>query len=153
QTQDGRDVEATLTAANKANAVAPIFEISDVEVRYESFTLGPIRLSFRGAQIVSLLGPNGSGKTTLIRSVLGLQPAAGHSELNETSLVGRPPALLAAIGYLTDSADDMIPELTPNEYWEFCALAYTRFGGSVDQMLSNAKQLSARLGFAVPNRS
>jgi ABC-type multidrug transport system ATPase subunit len=127
--------------------------ISEIEVQYPSFTLGPISLELAGAQVVSLLGPNGSGKTTLIRSVLGLQPCDGRATWEGIGLAGRPPRAFVRIGQLTDSADDVIPELTPEEYWEFCAMAYTRGGGSTDAMLDRALALARSLDFQPPRRS
>jgi ABC-type multidrug transport system ATPase subunit len=141
------------TLENEADAVSPLLEISELEVHYPSFILGPINLNVESAQIASLLGPNGSGKTTLIRSVLGLQAATrGSARFSGTLLTGRPPQVLAQIGYLTDSADDIIPELTPQEYWEFCAMAYSRFGGSVGEMLDRAKGLAQALGLSAERR-
>ncbi len=127
--------------------------IAGIEVQYPSFTLGPITLELAGAQIVSLLGPNGSGKTTLIRSILGLQPSLGRATWDGIGLASRPPRAFMRIGQLTDSADDLIPELTPEEYWEFCAMAYTRGGGSTDAMLDRARALARSLDFQPPRRS
>jgi ABC-2 type transport system ATP-binding protein len=141
------------TLGNEADAVTPLLEISELEVHYPSFVLGPINLSLESAEIASLLGPNGSGKTTLIRSVLGLQHSTrGSARFDGVSLAGRPPHVLSRIGYLTDSADDIIPELTPEEYWEFCAMAYARYGGSVEEMLDRAKHLAQALGLSAARR-
>jgi ABC-2 type transport system ATP-binding protein len=138
---------------NEAAMVTPILEISELEVHYPSFVLGPINLSLEPGEIASLLGPNGSGKTTLIRSVLGLQAATrGSARFNGDLLAGRPPQLFSQIGYLTDSADDIIPELTPLEYWEFCAMAYSRFGGHVGEMLDRAKGIAKALGLSPERR-
>ena len=143
-----RDDLVTEPAAETA-----LLEISDLEVRYPSFTLGPISLSLGTATIASLLGPNGSGKTTLIRSVLGLQQTArGTATFEGVPLAGRPPHLLARVGFLSDSADDIIPELTPLEYWEFCAMAYARYQGKAGQMLDRAKVLAEALGLSVERR-
>jgi ABC-type multidrug transport system ATPase subunit len=141
------------TLGNEADAVTPLLEISELEVHYPSFVLGPINLTLESGEIASLLGPNGSGKTTLIRSVLGLQAATrGSARFSGDLLAGRPPQLLAQIGYLTDSADDIIPELTPQEYWEFCAMAYSRFGGNVGEMLDRAKGIAQALGLSPERR-
>lgn len=137
-----------------AGAEGPQLAISELEVRYPSFTLGPVSLELGSAQIVSLLGPNGSGKTTLIRSVFGLQRySGGGATWDGMALARRPPELFARIGYLTDSADDLIPELTPEEYWEFCAIAYARGGASVNGMLDRARALARSLDFLAPPRS
>jgi len=141
------------TLGNEADAVTPLLEISELEVHYPSFVLGPINLSLESAEIASLLGPNGSGKTTLIRSVMGLQATTrGSARFSGAPLAGRPPQLLSQIGYLTDSADDIIPELTPEEYWEFCAMAYSRFGGSVPEMLDRARGIAKALGLSPERR-
>ena len=138
---------------NEADAVTPLLEISELEVHYPSFVLGPINLNLESAEIASLLGPNGSGKTTLIRSVLGLQATTrGSARFSGTPLAGRPTEVLSQIGYLTDSADDIIPELTPQEYWEFCAMAYSRYGGSVGEMLDRAKGIAQALGLSAERR-
>jgi len=142
------------TLENEDDAVSPLLEISELEVRYPSFVLGPINLGLESGEIASLLGPNGSGKTTLIRSVMSLQGTnSGRARFNGESLAGRPPQLLSQIGYLTDSADDIIPELTPQEYWEFCALAYSRFGGSVGEMLDRARGIANALGLSPERRA
>src|SRR2546430_5264012 len=99
-----------------AGTPSPALEITDLEVRYDAFTLGPVSLRLAGRSVVGLLGPNGSGKSTLIRSVLGLQRMdAGAAALDGEALAGRPPELLHRLGYVPDSPDDVIPELTP---WE-----------------------------------
>ena len=67
-------------------------ELVDIKHTYhrekedESFTLGPIRLSFRPGEIVYLVGGNGSGKSSLAKIITGLYaPASGTIRLN-----GRP---------------------------------------------------------------
>lgn len=137
---------------------AGVLEISGIEVRYGTFTLGPVSMSLSSGRIVSLLGPNGSGKSTLIRSVLGLQRTdAGNASWDGVALSGRPPRTLARVGALMDSPDDVIPELTPLEYWEFCAMAYARYDDDLDSavegMLRRARTLANSLDFSPPRRS
>lgn len=132
----------------------PLLRIHQLEVHYDAFTLGPVTVTVEGGQILCLLGPNGSGKTTLLRTMLGLQRAgAGEVCWDEQALAGRPPEVFAGIGFVTDSADDVIPELTPEEYWEYCALAYARHGDPVEHTMHRAYDLARRLDFAPPRRS
>jgi len=67
-------------------------ELVDIQHTYwrekedESFTLGPIRLSFTPGEIVYLVGGNGSGKSSLAKVITGLYPPkAGTIRLD-----GRP---------------------------------------------------------------
>ena len=53
----------------------------------DSFTLGPIRLSFRPGELVYLVGGNGSGKSSLAKVITGLySPASGVIRLNGRSV-------------------------------------------------------------------
>jgi ABC-type multidrug transport system ATPase subunit len=139
-------------------AQAAGLEIRDVEVRYGAFALGPLSAVLDRGEIVSLLGPNGSGKSSLMRAILGLQRTdTGAAAWNGVSLAGRPTRVLVRVGSLTDSPDDVIPELTPREYWELCAVAYSRHSGDAErdigEMLRRAGDLAARLEVAPPRRS
>jgi ABC-2 type transport system ATP-binding protein len=130
-----------------------VFEVDSLEVKYESFQLGPLSFSLDDGQIVSLLGPNGAGKTTLLRSMLGLSAlSGGAATLDGADLPGRDPHLLRIVGYLSDSADDVIPELTPEEYWEFCAAAYARYGGVIADMVDTGRRIAAALDLTVLDR-
>jgi putative pyoverdin transport system ATP-binding/permease protein len=92
-----------VTLAEKAGDECPIvrtapapslelLELVDIKHTYhrekedDSFTLGPIRLSFHPGEIVYLVGGNGSGKSSLAKVITGLYtPASGVIRLN-----GRP---------------------------------------------------------------
>jgi ABC-type multidrug transport system ATPase subunit len=73
------------------------------------------------------------------------------------ALADRQVKVLTRVGWVTDSPDDVIPELTPGEYWEFCAIAYSRFTAnreeSVATMLARAENLAVQLDFSPPRRS
>jgi ABC-type multidrug transport system ATPase subunit len=128
--------------------------VVDLEVRFSAFALGPVTLRLASPQIFCLLGPNGSGKSTLMRSMLGLQQTdQGGTTWNGHQLAGRPSAVFAGVGYVTDSAEDLIPELTPEEYWEYCSLAYSRHGRDAGTMLMRAQELAEQLDFTPPRRS
>jgi putative ATP-binding cassette transporter len=54
------------------------------ELENQSFTLGPIDLTFRPGELVFLVGGNGSGKTTLAKLLCGLYaPESGEIRLND----------------------------------------------------------------------
>ena len=87
-----------LSAAAEPEAAATGFdsrwrslELVDVTYSYpgessESFSVGPVSLSFRPGELVFFTGGNGSGKTTLAKVLTGLYPA----EQGEVRLDGRP---------------------------------------------------------------
>jgi putative ATP-binding cassette transporter len=53
------------------------------ELENQSFTLGPLNLTFRPGELVFLVGGNGSGKTTLAKLLCGLYtPEGGEIRLN-----------------------------------------------------------------------
>ena len=55
-------------------------------VRGGAVILDGIGIDVRAGQMLGLIGPNGSGKTTLVRTLIGLQQAAGGT----VNLEGRP---------------------------------------------------------------
>jgi putative ATP-binding cassette transporter len=72
----------------------------------DSFTLGPLNLSFRAGQIVFLIGGNGSGKTTLAKLMTGLYtPQSG-----ELLLDGEP---------ITDDSRDSFRQLFSTVFSDF----------------------------------
>jgi ABC-2 type transport system ATP-binding protein len=125
-----------------------------VGVTLGEFKLGPVTLEYIGPQIISLVGPNGSGKSTLIQCMLGLQHAdSGVMEWRGADLTRRDPEVLVEIGHLSDSPEDLLPELTASEYWEFCALAYSRQGRHPKPLLDQAGRVTRALDFSPPNRA
>jgi ABC-2 type transport system ATP-binding protein len=48
-----------------------VVEVTDLTVRYDGFTLGPLSLSLRPGERVALVGPNGAGKSTTLRAISG----------------------------------------------------------------------------------
>jgi ABC-2 type transport system ATP-binding protein len=130
-----------------------VIAIDGLVVRYPDFRLGPLSLVVLAGQIMSLVGPNGSGKSTLIRTLLGLQHAdAGNATILGTSMKGRPHGLLREVGYVPDDVSETIPELTPEELWEFHAMAHARIAGTVEAMMDRARAISSELDFGAPAR-
>jgi putative ATP-binding cassette transporter len=57
------------------------------EEQQDSFSLGPVDLTFRPGELVLLVGGNGSGKTTLAKLITGLYtPEAGQVLLNDLAI-------------------------------------------------------------------
>ncbi len=58
-----------------------------VEGEPNSFTLGPLDLTFNSGEVVFFVGGNGSGKTTLAKLLIGLySPESGEIRLNNQSI-------------------------------------------------------------------
>lgn len=58
-----------------------------VEGEPNSFTLGPLDLTFKNGEVVFFVGGNGSGKTTLAKLLIGLySPESGEVRLNDQSI-------------------------------------------------------------------
>ena len=58
-----------------------------------------VDLTIEQGQIVTLIGANGAGKTTLLKTITGLvRSSSGRIEFDGTSIVGRPPHKIVALG-------------------------------------------------------
>ncbi len=98
----------------------------------ESFTLGPVDLSFTPGEIIFLVGGNGSGKTTLAKILLGLYPP----EEGEIRFAGRP-----------------VTDANRAEYRDHFAVVFSDFflfdrlvgGGEIDQLDADALRYLERL--------
>jgi spermidine/putrescine transport system ATP-binding protein len=84
---------AALTAPRSAAAAAPILSIEGLTVFYgRTRAVGPLSLTVKEGEFVSLLGPSGCGKTTTLRCVAGfVQPSRGDIRLRGRSIVKEPP--------------------------------------------------------------
>ncbi|MCW2504860.1 MAG: transporter, ATP-binding component [Actinomycetia bacterium] len=81
------ELRIELAAAPRAGAV--VAALRGAEVRYGSFTLGPVDLQIDWGDRVVITGANGSGKSTLLGALLGRIPlAAGHASLGPGVVVG-----------------------------------------------------------------
>jgi ABC-2 type transport system ATP-binding protein len=134
-------------------ADGPVAVVENVVVRYPEFKLGPVSISLPASAIVGLVGPNGSGKSTLLRTMLGLQHAdAGTATILGSPTAGRPEHALREVGYVPDDVGETIAELTPEELWEFHAMAHARIAGGVDEMMARARTLAQEIDFDAPGR-
>ena len=98
-----------------------------IEARQLSRRYGPtvavagLDLTLRKGEILGLLGPNGAGKTTTMKMLAGvLAPSAGSVRINGVDLRESPKAAKRHLGYLPEQPP-VYPELTVDEYLQFCA--------------------------------
>lgn len=129
-----------------------MIEASGLRVAYRDFALGPISFRIEPGEFVSLIDPNGSGKSTLIRAVVGLSRHVkeGSVSLRGESAAARIPATFARVGYVSDSAGDLLSEFTAREYWNYCRIAHERASKeSVDDWDQRAEALAASLDLVV----
>ena len=113
-----------------------------------SFTLGPISLVLEQGRTLALLGPNGAGKTTLLHGLLGLLPLSeGGAVLQGMPTTRRHVEWLRAVGVVPDDPNELVPELTAEEYWQLVASTHCADGGDLRSMLRRAGELAEQLQF------
>ncbi len=107
-------------------------ELDGVTKRYDSFTFGPVSITFEPG-ITAVLGPSGSGKSTLLSLVAGFeQPSDGRIYANGARIDDRPPED-RRVGMVFQSYA-LFPHLSVRENLEFGA-AETADIGEVCEML------------------
>lgn len=71
--------------------------------------------------VLGLLGPNGAGKTTIMKMLTGYHyPSGGRALLDGIDVAEDPVGAKRRVGYLPESAP-LYPDLTPEEYLDWCA--------------------------------
>ena len=89
-------------AAPRAQAVVEgsLLDISGLTRGFGSLAvLHDIALQVRTGELLSIVGPNGAGKTTFMRCVSdGLEPFTGIVRIGGTSIAGKPPDKVEALG-------------------------------------------------------
>jgi len=80
--------------------MSAILSVHDIEVCYGQITaLHGITLDVAKGEIVTLIGANGAGKTTTLRTISGLlKPKTGDVTYNGTSIAGKKPHIVTAMG-------------------------------------------------------
>jgi len=80
--------------------MSAILSVHDIEVSYGQITaLHGISLEVAKGEIVTLIGANGAGKTTTLRTISGLlKPKTGDVSYNGSSIVGKKPHVVTAMG-------------------------------------------------------
>ena len=97
-------------------------------------------LELRQGEILGLLGPNGAGKTTTLKMLSGcLAPSAGKVWIKGIDLSEEPKLAKSAIGYLPERPP-VYPELTVDEYLDFCARVHQVPADKRKSAIASAKQ-------------
>jgi ABC-2 type transport system ATP-binding protein len=117
-----------------------------VEARGLSRHYGPtiavdaLDLSLKQGEILGLLGPNGAGKTTTMKMLAGcLAPSTGDIRINGESLREDPKAAKRHLGYLPEQPP-VYPELTVDEYLQYCAGLHGIAAGNRAAAVASAKK-------------
>ncbi len=97
-------------------------------------------LELRQGEILGLLGPNGAGKTTTLKMLSGcLAPSTGKVTIKGVDLSEEPKLAKQAIGYLPERPP-VYPELTVDEYLDFCARVHQVAPDQRKAAIASAKQ-------------
>ncbi len=75
-------------------------QLEGISVRFGGLqALSEVKFTVAAGEIVGLIGPNGAGKTTIFNVITGVYKAtAGDVRLNDTSLRGKRPYQILALG-------------------------------------------------------
>jgi ABC-type multidrug transport system ATPase subunit len=127
-----------------------MLDVNRIQVHYRGFSLGPVSFQVEQGEFLSVIGTNGAGKSTLISAILGLNNKllSGSASFRGNPLINRDPGVMARVGYVTDSSQDILPEFTAIEYFRYCRMAYERARqGRLETFDEDVEKLSAVLGF------
>ncbi|NIJ15020.1 branched-chain amino acid transport system ATP-binding protein [Saccharomonospora amisosensis] len=78
----------------------PLLRVQDLTLRFGGVTaLNGVNFDVRRGELFAVIGPNGAGKTSIFNCLNSVyRPQQGTITLNGESLLGRPPAAVAALG-------------------------------------------------------
>src|SRR5688572_12853864 len=101
---------------------APLLQAEGLTRWYDqNCAVREVSFALRKGQVLGFLGPNGAGKSTTMQMLAGvLAPSAGRITVGDHDLLDAPEAAKAMIGYLPEQPP-VYPELTVDEYLDFCA--------------------------------
>ena len=99
-----------------------------------------LNLTLRKGDILGLLGPNGAGKSTTMKMLAGcLAPSAGAVRIKDIAVSDNPTAAKAHLGYLPEQPP-VYPELTVDEYLDYCAGLHRVAADRRREAIARAKQ-------------
>lgn len=87
-------------ASPPSNEPEPLLRVRDLTLRFGGVTaLNGVDFEVRRGELFAIIGPNGVGKTSIFNCLNSVyRPQQGTITLNGKSLLGRPPAAVAALG-------------------------------------------------------
>lgn len=99
-----------------------MIEVKDLTKRFgNKVAVDNLSFSVQKGEVLGFLGPNGAGKSTTMRMVTGFLPVtSGEIEIGGISVIGKPQAAKAKIGYLPESAP-LYNDMTVKGFLKFCA--------------------------------
>ena len=117
-----------------------------IEARGLSKLYGPraavsgLDLTLRKGEILGLLGPNGAGKSTTMKMLAGcLAPSSGSVRIKDIDVAEDPTGAKAQLGYLPEQPP-VYPELTVDEYLDYCAGLHRVPSNARGEAVARAKQ-------------
>ncbi len=125
-----------------------MLQLVHFSVRYPTFTLGPLTLSFAPGERVALLGANGSGKTTMLAALAGQLPRHDGAIVADGRDVSADRAgHRARVGWLPDRPLGF-PKSTVGEHLSLLARLFPTWDAAYAESLRERLALpaDARLG-------
>ena len=119
-----------------------IIEAQDLVKSYRGCdALRGLSLQVPAGSVFALLGANGAGKTTLIKILMNIiRPTSGRAKVLDTDCHAVGPALLAQIGYVSES--QLLPDrLRVEEFFRYLRACYARWDRGIEAALRQQLQL------------
>tara|TARA_R110000772_G_scaffold58952_7_gene133595 strand:- start:293 stop:1114 length:822 start_codon:yes stop_codon:yes gene_type:complete len=92
-------------------------ELKDVKLKFGGLVvLDHVSLGVRAGELLALVGPNGAGKTSIFNCISGIYRPSGEISFLNTSLIGKKPSVIAALGIgRTFQHAEIIPKMNARE--------------------------------------